>query len=41
MFDELKEQSEVGVSKQQFEAALVLLADENFLVTTGQTIRIC
>lgn len=37
---EVREQSEVGVSVQQFEAALKLLQDEDFLVVTGQTIRL-
>lgn len=37
---ELKEQSQVGVSGQQFDAALKLLADEEFLVVTRQNIRV-
>lgn len=41
IFVELKEQSEVGVSNQQFDAALKILADEEFLVVAGQTLRIC
>lgn len=41
VFEALKEQSEVGISNQQFEAALKLLGDEDFLVLAGQNIRIC
>jgi hypothetical protein len=41
VFDELRGQSEVGMSNQQFDAALKLLGDEDFLVLAGQTIRIC
>ena len=37
---EAREQSEIAVSVQQFEAALKLLQDEDFLVVTGQTIRL-
>ena len=41
VLEEVKGQSQVGVSNQQFDAALHLLQDEEFLVVTGQTIKIC
>lgn len=41
IFEQLKEQSEVGISNQQFSAALKLLEDDDFLVIAGQNIRIC
>lgn len=41
LFDELKDQSQVPVSPQQFAAALKILQDEDFLLVAGQNIRIC
>ena len=41
VLQEVKTQSQVGVSNQQFAAALRLLQDEDFLVIVGQTIKIC
>ncbi len=41
VLEEVKGQSQVGVSNQQFDAALHLLHDEEFLVITGHTIKIC
>ena len=40
IFEQLKEQSEVGISNQQFAAALKILEDDDFLTIAGQTIRI-
>ncbi len=40
VFEQLREQSEVGVTNQQFSAALKLLEDDDFLVIAGQNIRI-
>ena len=41
IYEQMKEQSEVGISNQQFSAALKLLEDDDFLVIAGQTIRVC
>ena len=41
VFEQLREQSEVGISNQQFQAALKLLEDDDFLVIAGQNVRIC
>ena len=41
LFDELKDQSQVPVSAQQFAAALKILQDEDFLFVAGQNVRIC
>jgi len=41
VFEEVKGHSQVGVSNQQFDAALHLLQDEEFLSVSGQIIKIC
>lgn len=41
VFEEVRQQSQVGVTQQQFDAALRILRDEDFLVVAGQTIRLC
>ena len=41
VFEEVKQQSQVGVTQQQFDAALRILRDEDFLVVAGQNIRLC
>ena len=41
LFDDLKQQSEVIVSPQQFAAALKILQDEDIILVAGQNIRIC
>jgi len=41
VFEEIKQQSQVGVTQQQFDAALRILRDEDFLVVAGQNIRLC
>jgi len=41
VFEEVRQQSQVGITQQQFDAALRILRDEDFLVVAGQTIRLC
>ncbi|XP_065192829.1 DNA replication licensing factor mcm4-B-like [Sycon ciliatum] len=41
IFNELKEQSDAPVFPAQFEAALRDLQDDDFLIRTGETIRLC
>ena len=41
VFEEVRQQSQVGVTQQQFDAALRILRDDDFLVVAGQTIRLC
>ena len=41
LFNELKEQSQVLITTQQFAAALKILQDEDFLFVAGQNVRIC
>ena len=40
VFEEVRQQSQVGITQQQFDAALRILRDEDFLVVAGQTIRL-
>ena len=41
VLSEMREQSQAGVLPQQFDAALKILQDEDFLVVSGQNIRLC
>ncbi|XP_064398526.1 DNA replication licensing factor mcm4-A-like [Halichondria panicea] len=41
ILSELREQSQAGVLPQQFDAALKILQDEDFVMVSGQNIRLC
>ena len=41
VLSEMREQSQTGVLPQQLDAALKILQDEDFLVVSGQNIRLC
>ncbi|XP_065915389.1 DNA replication licensing factor mcm4-like [Dysidea avara] len=40
LFEQIRSQSQVGVTQQQFDEALRILQDDDFLTVSGQTIRI-
>ncbi|GCC26079.1 hypothetical protein chiPu_0004493 [Chiloscyllium punctatum] len=40
LFDDLRSQSDVAITKDMFEEALRALADEDFLTVTGKTVRL-
>lgn len=41
IFEEAKEQAQVALTQQQFDAALRILSDEDVIVVSGQNIRLC
>jgi len=41
MFNELKDQMDIQVTREMFEDALKDLQDDDFLIVTGKTIRLC
>lgn len=41
LLDDLRSQTETGVTNQLFDEALKILQDEDFIVVSGQTIRLC